>query len=96
MNSWNKNELKEFLKLIGEDEYIECFINNSIHGNHLKIIDEEMLKSMNIPLIHCKNIIKQRDYYTKWFVANILIYFTDFFFIFFFFFCQTVMKQFNF
>jgi len=60
MSSWTDKAFKEFLTLIGEQDFIHIFAENAINANHLKIIDETMLRSMNIPPIHCKNIIQQK------------------------------------
>eukprot|EP01084_Bolivina_argentea_P205809 351511_1 len=63
MTSWNDNVFKEFLTLIGETTFIHLFDKNAIEANHLLVADESMLRSIGLPPIHIKNIVKERDYY---------------------------------
>eukprot|EP01083_Nonionella_stella_P080451 221117_1 len=63
MASWTDKEFKEFLKLIGEQDFIKTFVKNAVKPNHLKVADESMLRSLGLPLIHIKNILMERDYY---------------------------------
>eukprot|EP01084_Bolivina_argentea_P075479 136833_1 len=58
---WNDHKIEEFLTLIGQEKHINRFKLHAIKPNHLLLIDETVLKVMDIPITDRRAILKERD-----------------------------------
>ena len=65
MDTWSDPEFAEFLRLIGQQNCIQLFRVKGIESEHFMKIDEAALRSMELPPVHCRNLLEQRDYYLE-------------------------------
>ena len=65
---WYPSDVKAFLISIGSGGYVQTFEENEINGECMDLLTERTLKSWNVSLAHCDNILAKRDWYKSWFV----------------------------
>ena len=71
---WDQHDIESFLISIGSGGYVQTFKENEISGDCMQEMTERGLKSMDVPLAHCENILAKRDWYKLWFVSPFYIF----------------------